>query len=706
MSLIVNKFECLDKKITRRFLLPCQAASFTKPLLDSFFNLNLKCIVVADHEINIKIDCETNGAKLFNSQNPNLPINLYPVKDGKCVIDNVAIIRDDLESGPSKVEIKLSCVLVSSFVNVVGESIVVVVEDSNIQTNGSTQEYEPPKIFSYSHTYGSMLGGDEIILITSQLNQDIVGLQFYEMDKSGVELWVETIRFHQSQLMFKTSLTIQTVPYRGPTTSDSVFVMFRLVACPNPNTLIFSDPHPFYYKRIKILQSVRSKRLSSNVPSADPPKRTRVEANVVKKEGNDLENSQESDESNGVAIEKVDKKLTLMVDQCSQTENLVEFKRKETYTFQEFSHVVSELNRRDQMMNALCLRTFKALLVLARDRDFNPLMKVHRKLLCYVDEDTGSTPIHDCIKYGNLDILKHMVDAARSIQEDAGLDVKNSKMESPLILACLLNEAEIVEYLIEAGACLDSKNMYGQNVFHLAFKQGNSKMLTTVLKYAIIPIKSCDNEVNARPEQKYRGYNALNICDHDGYAPVHYACRNWTSLKMLLDIEEVINWNITTKTRGYAPLHYVAESKNSCAADYCLRLAKMKNIKIDLPTFTGFTPLYLAIMNNNYRSIIHLLNFGADVNLNSQTMGVFNGHDWIPAECEEKWKRALDKIITKIEDLYMNVEKWSREVVGYVEDPKNDNVKLVHYDNILEYAAKDPWVLVFFQFLHFFKPKL
>lgn len=684
MSRIITKFDCSEKNIVRRFLLPCQASAFSKPLMEAFFNLNLKCKVEADHPVQIKIECETSGVRLLNSANIKQAVGLYDVVDGECVIDSVSIIREDMIDGPRQAKIKLNCVLVTSFEHVVGEPIVVTVEDSNIQANGVPEEYQPAKIFSYSPTTGSILGGDEIILITSNLDSDLVGIQFYEMDKDGKECWCETIRLSQSQLVFKTSLTIQTVPYRGPTLGNSVCVLFRLVACPNSNTLIFSDPHPFYYKRLQILVNSPTKRTAATSPVYES-KKVRVEDEnkiLIKKE---------------YALESEVKPITT-ADADTQTDSCVNFERKESYSLQEFAQLVNVLSKKDQMMNSLCHRTVKAVTKLARYRDLGALIKVHRKLLCYIDEDTGNTAIHECIENKNLDILKTFVEAVQTIPEDGILEIKNIRGESPLLLACIVNEPVVVEYLFEAGASFDSKNHYGQTILHLAFKIGKVEMIRTVLKYACKPILSCMDTCHARPEQKYRGYLAMNSCDHDGYAPVHYACRNWTLLTMLLEVAEMVNWNITSKTRGYAPLHYIAESKNSCAADFCLKVAKMKNIQIDICTCAGFTPLYLAIMNNNYRSIICLLNYGANVNINSQTMGVFNGQDWAPLEMEEKWKSALENLVTSVADLYMSAEKWSREVVGYVMN--NDRkVKLVHYDNILEYASKDPWVSFFFLLL-------
>lgn len=60
---------------------------------------------------------------------------------------------------------------------------------------------------------------------------------------------------------------------------------------------------------------------------------------------------------------------------------------------------------------------------------------------------------------------------------------KNSKGNTPFIVACLNGRYEIVEYFVDKIPNLNWKNKYGQTALHAAVFSNNIKILELLLKY-------------------------------------------------------------------------------------------------------------------------------------------------------------------------------------------------------------------------------
>jgi uncharacterized protein len=77
-------------------------------------------------------------------------------------------------------------------------------------------------------------------------------------------------------------------------------------------------------------------------------------------------------------------------------------------------------------------------------------------------------PLHDVARDGDLEKARALID------EGAVIDAQSDRGETPLILATLAGQKEVVELLIEQGAAIDGRNIGGFTPLHAAAYAGDA----------------------------------------------------------------------------------------------------------------------------------------------------------------------------------------------------------------------------------------
>lgn len=182
----------------------------------------------------------------------------------------------------------------------------------------------------------------------------------------------------------------------------------------------------------------------------------------------------------------------------------------------------------------------------------NPLQKDHY----------GRNALHYALENKNSDIAKLLI----NVIDEKNIDIA-SKDQTPLMLACLLGEIEIIQLLLAKGANPFNKDKDGYTSFHLAFEQHNdeiSKLLIPYLGEKDIDMKTssertmlmlaCESgsaEVVAMLLAK--GANPL-LKDCKDRVALHYAVRGHIEIVDLL-IKQIDDENIDTADQdGHTPL--------------------------------------------------------------------------------------------------------------------------------------------------------
>jgi len=199
----------------------------------------------------------------------------------------------------------------------------------------------------------------------------------------------------------------------------------------------------------------------------------------------------------------------------------------------------------------------------------------------------GWTPIHIAAVRGNIDVLRCLVDHAKSV------DIPGQKMnkDTPLGLAAEYNKADAIEVLHSAGADIEARNNSDYTPLMIAALEGCTAAAKKLIKFGA--------DVNCH--NKFESALFL-LCGRPNNIEGRLEI-----LKMLLGEGAHVDGH--ENSAGWTPLHKAVEWSDE--AIISTLLANGANVNAPM-NGSLHTPLYIAI-NKNRRNIVRLLlNAGAD----------------------------------------------------------------------------------------------
>jgi len=176
--------------------------------------------------------------------------------------------------------------------------------------------------------------------------------------------------------------------------------------------------------------------------------------------------------------------------------------------------------------------------------------------------------IQKMIKNGKISEVKKMFQAKIDVNET------DSKGNTALHTAALMNDADLISYLIFTGANTELKNYSGDTPLHIALKNNNLESAAL-----LAPIKS---NIFARDGN---GKTALEIALSNGKRQYPIVINEKTA--------------ILKDDKGQSILHYVIKTENKDALEFCIK----NSIPLSMSDNEGFTPLNLAYLKNNAKGI-------------------------------------------------------------------------------------------------------
>lgn len=197
-------------------------------------------------------------------------------------------------------------------------------------------------------------------------------------------------------------------------------------------------------------------------------------------------------------------------------------------------------------------------------------------------DDDGRLPLH--AKGDHADVVKFLV------KESGNVTAKNSNGDSVLHLTSCL---ELVTFLVEQGADINSRGLLGRTPLHVAAERGH---LDTV-KYLIN--KGAD----------------INSCNQIGFSILSSALEYGHAALVEALIERVCDLKLTNKPDPEGAVIMQSAATNGFT-DVIKRLLA-KGLSVDAIGRDGTTPLMVAARAGQYETVAFLLDRGANVNANA-----------------------------------------------------------------------------------------
>lgn len=232
---------------------------------------------------------------------------------------------------------------------------------------------------------------------------------------------------------------------------------------------------------------------------------------------------------------------------------------------------------------------------------------------------SGSTPLHEAVRYGRLDIVRML------LERGANVDALDSLGKSPLLLI-IPKEVQLDAYrtLVAHHANISQKDMYGDTVLHVATMGGAERNVIEFLLASGAPINE-RNKQGVTPLalaiEQDRGDYVLLYANHG--ADIHAKDKEGNtplSLSLQQESPAMLNTLITTdtiKTRdsaGNTPLHVAIMLDAPYSYVLFLVDSMVQNrVDIDGRNKNGDSALYLAVRKNKREEGELLLDRGADI---------------------------------------------------------------------------------------------
>ncbi|XP_063874460.1 histone-lysine N-methyltransferase EHMT1-like isoform X2 [Scylla paramamosain] len=214
-----------------------------------------------------------------------------------------------------------------------------------------------------------------------------------------------------------------------------------------------------------------------------------------------------------------------------------------------------------------------------------------------VKECGSQTGLHVAAAFGSVAALHILVMAGATI------DMTDTQLMTPLMIAITKEQNNVVHYLVQAGASLMAKTQDGMTCLHLAAKCGN--------------LTACQHILESGRLTRH----AINMQDEGGWTPLVWASENkfTTVVKFLLDRGG--NPQLCDVEQNTA-LHWAAFSGSTEICSMVLdRGCSLRSMNAH-----GDTPLHIAARQNHTDAVVLLLTRGAQLD-------VLNSKNQMPIDC-------------------------------------------------------------------------
>ncbi|KAI1895343.1 hypothetical protein AGOR_G00105320 [Albula goreensis] len=189
--------------------------------------------------------------------------------------------------------------------------------------------------------------------------------------------------------------------------------------------------------------------------------------------------------------------------------------------------------------------------------------------------EDGDTLLHVAIIHEAKDYARQMIDSSRN---GPFLNTQNHQRQTPLHLAVIMEQPEIVAQLLKAGCDPLLVDDCGNTALHIACKKGSLHCFSVLTQGCTKQLPS----ILATPN--YSGHNCLHLVSIHGFLSM---------VERLIDLGADIN--AQEQCNGRTPLHLAVDLQNLAL----VQLLISKGANVNSLTYGGYTPYHLTYGRQN-----------------------------------------------------------------------------------------------------------
>ncbi|TRY91093.1 hypothetical protein DNTS_020394 [Danionella cerebrum] len=477
------------------------------------------------------------------------------------------------------------------------------------------------KIVRMDRTAGCVTGGEEVYLLCDKVQKDDIQVRFYEDDDSGL-IWEAYGDFSPTDVHRQFAIVFKTPKYRDQNLQKPISVFVQLKRKSDNET---SEPKPFtYHPQIIDKEEVQRKR-QKTLPNFQDYSGAGGGAGGVFRGGGgggggstagggasgggghfygyqgynnygtaygfsgmggggtsikhaphgQMEDSDEDSES-----DDDEDPAAGAVSQSSDSSQQI----NEPTEDQE--HTDSVL---DPLLAELACRQAETLFHYSMTGDIRMLLVPQRPLMSTQDLN-GDTGLHLGVIHSQMDAVRNLTQVVSALPGEDVLNMRNHLYQTPLHLAVLTEQKEVVEALLEAGVDVTLTDREGNTALHLAAQLKNDQILQVLLKHKTVsPL--------------------FNVVNSAGECALHLAVRGGRLECVRALLQAGVCVDVQERSSGRTSLHLATEM-DSLSLTGCLLLEG--NADVDSITYDGCTPLHIAAGRGSCRLSALLMAAGAD----------------------------------------------------------------------------------------------
>ncbi|XP_007891530.1 nuclear factor of kappa light polypeptide gene enhancer in B-cells inhibitor, alpha b [Callorhinchus milii] len=235
----------------------------------------------------------------------------------------------------------------------------------------------------------------------------------------------------------------------------------------------------------------------------------------------------------------------------------------------------------------------------------------------FVSED-GDTFLHLAIIHGATDIVDQIL--KNTVEGDQYLSSQNYLKQTPLHLAVITDQPQLVRHLLWSGGDLGLRDVKGNTPLHIACEMNSS---------CVQAISECSTRLHIQSLLDNRNYNGLT-CLHLAVKNRHYQMVNYL-------IQLGANINAQETSSGRTALHLAVEEQDADMVSLLLVCRADPNALM----YNGCTAFHLTVGRDNHKIQMELMN------VTDPSLLIMNEEDylWEPESPEKELTFSYDDCV-------------------------------------------------------------